>query len=265
MIHRIIYLRSARFKSCHPDFFYFFSIGYGRSKYDFQEGTLIFSGPGQVMSTGDREDTEPREGWMLLFHPDLLRKSALGKTINNYNYFNYESNEALHLSDEEKRTINDLLQKIVSEYEQNIDKHSQKLIISSLELILDYCQRFYDRQFYTRANLNKDHLDKFKKILNDYYRSESPLNLGIPSVSYCGSEMNMSPKYLSDLLKKETGQGAQEHIHSFIIDRAKTELLGTTESISKIAYDLGFEYPQHFSKMFKRKTGMSPARYRSSN
>ncbi len=241
------------------------SLGYGRNSYDFQQGTMIFSSPGQVISNNEGLTTNQEAGWMLQFHRDLIRRSTLGKSINNYSFFSYDVQEALHLSDEEKSIINDLADKIEREYDQNIDKHSQKLIISTLGLLLDYCQRFYDRQFYTRINLNKDHLEKFNEILKNYYQTEMPLKQGIPSVTYFGKVMNMSPKYLSDLLKKETGFGAQAHIQDFVIDRAKTELLGTTETISRIAYELGFEYPQHFSKMFKRKVGMSPIEYRLLN
>lgn len=241
------------------------ALGYGRNSYDFQEGTMIFSSPGQVISNDEEPTPAQQDGWMLQFHPDLIRRSPLGKSIDDYSFFSYDVHEALHLSDEEKSIIHDLVDKIEREYSQNIDKHSQKLIISTLELMLNYCQRFYERQFFTRTNLSRDHLEKFNEVLKNYYRTEMPLSRGIPSVAYIAEAMNMSPKYLSDLLKKETGSGAQQQIQDFVINRAKTELLGTTEMISKIAYDLGFEYPQHFSKMFKRKVGMSPAAYRSLN
>ena len=241
------------------------SLGYGRNSYDFQEGTMIFSSPGQVISNDPALTSDQQDGWMLQFHPDLIRRSPLGKSIDDYSFFSYDLHEALHLADEEKLMINDLVSQIEREYHQNIDMHSQKLIISTLALLLDYCQRFYDRQFYTRTNLNKDHLEKVNEILKNYYQTQMPLDRGIPSVTYLGEAMNMSPKYISDLLKKETGSGAQEHIQDFVIDRAKTALLGTTETIGRIAYSLGFEYPQHFSKMFKRKVGMSPAAYRSLN
>jgi AraC-like DNA-binding protein len=161
--------------------------------------------------------------------------------------------------------ITELTDKIVREFSQNIDKHSQKLIISNIELILDYSTRYYDRQFYTRSNLNKDIVTRFEALLKDYYHSDKPLEQGIPSVKYCGTALNMSSNYLSDLLKKETGRNAQEHIHYYLIDKAKTRLLNSGESISQIAYGLGFEYPQHFSKVFKAKTGMSPAEYRDMN
>ena len=179
------------------------SLGYGRNGYDFEEGTLIFSSPGQVISNNEEAAPNQEDGWMLQFHTDLIRRSPLGKSIDDYSFFSYDVHEALHLSDEEKCTINDLVNKIEREYCQNIDKHSQKLIISGLELLLNYCQRFYDRQFYTRTNLNKDHLEKFNEILKNYYQTKKPLYQGIPSVTYFGETMNMSPKYLSDLLKKK--------------------------------------------------------------
>ncbi len=241
------------------------SFQYGRNSYDFKEGTMIFTSPGQVVSFDNISKEHEPKGWTLAFHPDLIRKSELGKNIDNYSFFSYDVHEALHLSDEEKQTIKDLLEKIIKEYSQNIDKHSQKLIISNIELMLDYCTRYYDRQFYVRTNLNSDVVSSFERLLKDYYRSERPLDLGIPTVSYCGTELGMSPNYLSDLLKKETGRNAQEHIHHYVVEKAKTSLLSTTDSISQIAYELGFEYPQHFSKLFKKKTSISPAEYRSVN
>ena len=241
------------------------SIGYGRNSYDFEEGTMIFTSPGQVLTSVDHGNEMIDDGWSLLFHPDLLRKSELGRTIENYSFFSYEVHEALHLSDEERLAITDIAEKIEREYSGNIDKHSQKLIISNIELMLDYCTRYYDRQFYTRANLNSDVVSRFESLLKDYYTTGQALETGVPSVRYCGTQMAMSPNYLSDLLKKETGRSAQEHIHGYVINRAKNRLLGSVDSISQIAYSLGFEYPQHFSKIFKSKTGMSPAEYRSMN
>ncbi|MCT4645309.1 MAG: AraC family transcriptional regulator [Carboxylicivirga sp.] len=253
-------LYQVMFKMCQPG-----AITYGRNSYDYQEGTLIFMAPGQVVTYEKIEDVDLQGGWSLNFHPDLIRRSHLGQHIDDYNFFSYEVNEALHLSDIEKQTIGELKEKIIHEYSMNIDKHSQKLIVSNIELMLDYCTRFYDRQFYTRENLNKDLVSKFEKVLKDYYASDKPIETGLPSVKYCGSELNLSPNYLSDLLKKETGRNAQEHIHYFIVEKAKTFLLNSSESVSQIAYTLGFEYPQHFSKVFKKKTGISPAEYRTVN
>ncbi len=243
------------------------NLMYGKNSYDYEEGTLVFTSPGQVtVFEGEMPDNiEDDDSWTLAFHPDLIRKSSLGEKINQYSFFNYEVNEALHLSEDERKTIEELLDKIVKEYSQNIDKHSQNLIISNIELLLDYCTRFYDRQFYTRSNLNLDYVSKFEKLLKRYYEKEDVLEKGIPNVKYLASQLNFSSSYLSDLLKKETGKTAQEHIHLFVIEKAKNQLLGSKNSISQIGYSLGFEYPQHFSNLFKSKTGLSPSEYRNLN
>ncbi|MDW3648709.1 MAG: helix-turn-helix domain-containing protein [Bacteroidia bacterium] len=241
------------------------SFAYGRNSYDFEEGSMIFMAPGQVMGSKEVEEESDARGWSLLFHPDLIRKSELGKTIDSYSFFDYEVNEALHISDKEKKVLNDLLEKIQEEIASNIDKHSQKLIVTNVQLLLDYCTRYYDRQFYTRSNLNQDVFSRFEHLLKEYFRSEKQLATGIPSVRFCSEKLNMSANYLSDLLKKETGRNAQDHIHSFVIDKAKTLLLNSNEPVSQVAFGLGFEYSQHFSKMFKAKTGMSPREYRSVN
>ncbi|GEQ85002.1 AraC family transcriptional regulator [Patiriisocius marinistellae] len=237
---------------------------YGRNSYDYQEGSIVFTAPNQVLEferqNVNREDT----GWSIVFHQDLIRKSELGKKIDKFSFFEYASNEALHLSDQERQTITEISEKIEKEFSSNIDAHSQTLIISNLELLLNYCVRFYDRQFYTRTNLNQDIASQFEQLLKSYYIENRQLDLGIPSVKYCGEALNMSPKYLSDLLKKETGQSTQDHIHKYIIDKAKIRLLNSTKSASEIAYDLGFGYPQHFSKLFKKKTTMSPNTFRQS-
>jgi AraC family transcriptional activator of pobA len=237
---------------------------YGRNSYDYQEGTMIFTAPNQVLEYKKSENYKEDQGWTLLFHPDLIRKSELGDKISKYSFFNYASNEALHLSDEERKTVTQIVEKIETEFSNNIDTHSQTLIISNLELLLNYCLRFYDRQFYTRTNLNKDIASEFEQLLKDYYNTSKQLELGIPTVQFCGEAMNMSPKYLSDLLRKETGQSTQDHIHKYIIEKAKNKLLNSTESVSEIAYSLGFEYPQYFSAIFKKKTAMSPNGFRQS-
>ncbi|MDN5201279.1 helix-turn-helix domain-containing protein [Fulvivirgaceae bacterium BMA10] len=241
------------------------SMRYGRNSYDFQEGSMVFIKPGQVLSYDGHQSSAKDPGWALLFHPDLIRKSGLGKTIDDYSFFSYDLTEALHISEDEKLALNEILAKIENEYQQNIDRHSQKLIVSNIELLLDYCTRYYDRQFYTRTNVNKDILAKFEALLKNYYSNGNQLDKGIPSVHYCGTELNMSPKYLSDLLKKETGRNAKTHIDDFLINKAKNSLLRSTESVSQIAYSLGFEYSQHFSKIFKAKTGISPREYRNLN
>ena len=237
-------------------------VNYGRNSYDYQDGTLIFTAPNQVMEFKKAEKAEVSHGWTLAFHPDLIRKSELGKKIEHYSFFSYASNEALHLSDEERKTVADIVEKIEKEISNNIDEHSQTLIISNIELLLNYCVRFYDRQFYTRTNLNQDIASQFEQLLKDYYNQEKQLDFGIPTVQYCGEALNMSPKYLSDLLRKETGQSTQDHIHQYVIEKAKNRLLNSNESASEIAYALGFEYPQYFSKIFKKKTAMSPNEFR---
>ncbi len=241
------------------------SITYGRNSYDFQEGTMVFTKPNQSLRIENAEDYSGSSGWTIIFHPDLIRKSELGESIRKYSFFSYEVSEALHLSEEEQKTLTELVEKIQREYDQNIDRYSQVLIVSNIKLLLDYCTRYYDRQFYTRTNLNKDFVTRFEGLLKTYYDSEKPLEQGVPTVKYCGSELNMSPHYLSDLLRKETGRSAQEHIYYFLIDKAKTCLLSSKEPISQVAYSLGFDYPNHFSKLFKKKTGLSPAQYRKEN
>ena len=239
-------------------------LRYGRNSYDYQDGTLLFVGPGQTLQIAIDEDnaTSDYDSWTLLFHPDLIRRSELGKKIDAYTFFSYDVSEALHLSDEEKRTLEEIISRIEIEYSLNIDRHSQELIVSQIKLLLDYCTRYYERQFYTRTNLNKDIVSEFEQLLKDYFNPGNLSQKGIPSVKYFGKALNLSPYYLSDLLKKETGRNTQEYIHDYIIERAKTALLNSNDPVSQIAYDLGFEYPQHFSKVFKNKTGMSPKEYR---
>lgn len=242
------------------------TLQYGRNTYDFQEGTLVFTSPGQTITfDGEHEDFLEESGWTIMFHPDLIRNSLLGKNIDDYSFFSYDANEALHLSDSEKISLLELVDKLEKEINHNIDKHSQKLIITNIELLLDYCMRYYDRQFYTRTNFNKDFVSRFERLLKSYYNSDKQSSFGVPTVKYCGNVLNLSPNYLSDLLKKETGRNAQEHIHFHVIQMAKNNLLNSPNPISQIAYDLGFEYPQHFSKIFKSKTGMSPTEYRNLN
>ncbi len=241
------------------------SLAYGRNSYDFHDGTMTFLKPEQIIKIEQTERYEESSGWTLIFHPDLLRKSDLGKNIDNYSFFEYEVSEALHLSKEERVSLTELVQKIENEYRQNIDKHSQELIISNIDLLLKYCERYYDRQFYTRSNLNKDVVAKFEKLLRAYFASESLRESGLPTVKLFAEQLSYSPNYLSDLLVKETGKNTQEHIHSFVINQAKNRLLNSELSISELAYQLGFDYPEYFSKLFKKKTGMTPAKYRSLN
>jgi len=238
-------------------------LKYGKGHYDFNEGSLMFTAPDQVIGPGP--DVQVEKGWALFIHPDLIHGTDLGKKIHQYSFFNYEINEALHISEEEKQIIKDCVAKIEKEYAQNIDKHSQGLIVSNIELLLNYCNRFYDRQFYTRAKVNSDVVQQFEKLLKDYFSQNNLIETGLPNVGYFASRLNLSPNYLSDLLGKFTGKTTQEHIHLELIDKAKTMLWGTNQSISEIAYGLGFEHPSHFTKIFKTKTGKSPSEYRLMN
>lgn len=238
-------------------------LKYGKGNYDFNEGSLMFTAPGQVVAPGP--DVKVEEGWALFIHPDLIHGTDLGRKIHQYSFFNYEVNEALHISEEEKAILADCVAKIQREYMQNIDKHTQGLIVSNIELLLNYCNRFYDRQFYTRAKVNADVLQQFESLLKSYFRQQTLIDTGLPNVTYFASRLNLSANYLSDLLQKFTGKTTIEHIHIELIDHAKSMLWGTEASISEIAYRLGFEHPSHFTKIFKAKTGKSPSEFRQLN
>lgn len=240
-------------------------LKYGRNHYDFQEGTLVFVSPGQVLSVLPSAPNMQPKGWALLFHPELIKGTSLGKQIHGYSFFSYDVNEALHLSEREKQMVLDSFQNIQYEMEQSIDKHSKTLITSNIELLLNYCIRFYDRQFITRDNTNRGILERFEQLLNDYLLSEEPQKMGLPSVSFCAEELNLSANYFGDLIKKETGKSAQEYIQIKVIDIAKERIFAPNKSISEIAYELGFKYPQHFTRLFKQKVGISPIEYRNLN
>ncbi len=240
------------------------SMLYGRNSYDFDDGSLTFIKPNQTIQVENREEIEGSSGWTLLFHPDLIRKSMLGDSIDTYSFFDYDLSEALHLSVKERNALTDLVIKIEDEYRQNIDKHSQELIVSNIELLLKYSKRFYDRQFYTRSNLNKDVVARFHKMLKGYYMNDRAQSNGVLTVRDCAQELHLSVNYFGDLIKAETGKSAKDHIHDFVIEKAKTKLLGSNETISEIAYSFGFEYPQGFTKLFKTKVGMSPKQFRNS-
>jgi AraC-like DNA-binding protein len=222
----------------------------------------MFMAPDQVVEAFSAPDDMAKDGWILAFHPDLLRRSTLGKKMGEYSFFSYDSHEALHLSEEERRIATALALAIKGEYGRNMDEHSQELILSNLELLLNYCKRFYGRQFITRAAAGNDVVARFEEYLRAWFESGKAESTGLPTVKDCGEAMRYSPNYLSDLLKKETGKTTQEHIHFQLIERAKMLLLGTEEPVNRIAASLGFEYPQHFSKLFKNTTGMSPVEYR---
>lgn len=240
-------------------------IRYGRDYYDYQEGTLVFIGPGQSWDVEYETSNYQPHGHVLIFHPDLIHGTALGKNIHDYKFFSYQMNEALHLSEKERQIVLDCFEKIQFELGQTIDKHSKKLIASNIELFLNYCDRFYDRQFITRDTVNKGILERFEQLINNYFTSDKPQNIGLPSVAYCAEQLNLSANYFGDLIKKESGISAQEYIQSKLIDIAKERIFDMNKSISEIAYELGFRYPQHFTRLFKQKTGMSPVEYRSQN
>ena len=223
-------------------------LKYGRNNYDYQEGTLVFIAPGQVLGVQPKVKTFEPKGWALLFHPELIKGTPLGKHIHDYSFFSYDVNEALHLSEKERHIVLDCFGKIQYELEQSIDKHSKTLIASNIELFLNYCTRFYDRQFITRDNSHKGILEKFENLLNCFYSSDKPQNIGLPSVAYCADELHLSPNYFGDLIKKETGTSAQEYIQTKVIDVSKERIFDTDKSISEVAYELGFKYPQHFYK-----------------
>lgn len=238
---------------------------YGRHQYDYQEGTLVFIGPGQVAGKDDTGEVFRMQGWGLCFHPDLLRGTALGQKIKDYSFFSYESNESLHMSEREKQTIINCFQEIREEIEHSIDKHSKSIIVANLEVFLNHCLRFYDRQFITREDVNKGILSRFEKELNLYFESDKPQTLGLAPVQYFANQVHLSANYFGDLIKKETGKTAQEYVQLKIIDKAKDMLYSPDKSISEIAYKLGFKYPHHFSRMFKKIVGVSPTDYRITN
>lgn len=241
------------------------NLRYGCNYYDYQEGTLVFVAPGQVIGLeNDGSDFQPK-GYALLFHPDLIRGTSLGRHIQDYSFFSYKVFEALHLSESEKKVVMDCFNKIELEIQRPIDKHSKKLIVSNIELFLDYCTRFYDRQFITRDHVHKGILERFEHLLNGYFASDKPLTLGLPSVAYCADQLNLSANYFGDLIKKETGKTAQEYIHAKLMNIAKEKIFDTQKSVSEIAYELGFKYPQHFSRSFKQHVGYSPNEYRMLN
>lgn len=238
---------------------------YGQQEYDFDEGVMFFMSPGQVFGVEiDKDAASKRRGWSLLIHPDFLWNTSLAKTIKRYQYFNYSVNEALHLSEKEEAIINDIIENMEQEYRSNIDNFSQDVIVSQLELLLNYSNRFYNRQFITRKKVSSDLLVKLEDLLNEYFDRQNELQSGILTVKYIADKLNVSPNYLSDMLRTLTGQNAQQHIHNKLIEKAKEALSTTSLSVSEIAYRLGFEHPQSFNKLFKNKTSVSPLEFRNS-
>ena len=238
---------------------------YGKHMYDYQEGTLVFIAPGQIAGIKSTGEVYQPKGNALVFHPDLLHGTALGKRIKEFGFFSYQSHEALHLSKKEQSIVLDCFSKIRHELEQSIDSHSKKLIVSNIELFLDYSLRFYDRQFITREKAHKGIMERFETLVNDYFESGKTQTAGLPSVAYFADALHLSPGYFGQLIKKETGKTAQEYLLYCIIDRAKALIQDADKSMSQIAYELGFKYPQHFTRLFRQKTGVSPREFRDAN
>ncbi len=238
-------------------------LRYGRRYYDYQDGTLIFVAPGQVFGAEDDGEVFQPSGYVLLFHPDLLRNTPLGRAMRDYTFFSYDTNEALHLSERERHIVMECFRKVECELQYPVDKHSKTLIVDNIKLFLDYCTRFYDRQFTTRDNVNRDILVRFERLLDDYFHAGNAARLGLPNVRYCADKLNLSANYLSDLLRKEVGHTALDYIHGKVLEIAKSEIASTEKTISEIAYGLGFQYVQHFTRLFKREAGCTPSDYRA--
>lgn len=239
------------------------TMKYGQHYYDFQEGAMVFHGPNQII-VSELADNVKLKGWTILMHPDFIRTYTLTTKITEFGFFSYAAHEALHLSDLEAETIEEVMDTIRKEYNSRIDIYSQDILISQIELLLNYCNRFYNRQFITRKVVNSELLIKFEKLIKDYFEGDELSVKGIPTVQYFSSELNMSANYLTDMLKTLTGQNTQQHIQNRLIEKAKQLLSTTNMTVSEIAYELGFEYPQSFSKLFKNKVNLTPLEFRQS-
>ncbi|MGI6219483.1 MAG: helix-turn-helix domain-containing protein [Bacteroidaceae bacterium] len=237
-------------------------LTYGRSRYDYEEGTLVFVAPGQVAGIDDGGETLNPEGYALLFHPDLLRGTSLARKIKEYTFFSYEVNEALHMSERERQTIFNCFTEIEEELHHNIDRHSRSIITSNIDVLLNHCLRFYDRQFVTREAINRDVLIRFEELMAKYFDSDKPEQIGLPTVAWCADQLHFSANYFGDLIKKETGKTAIEYIHLAVINRVKDLLASTDKTVSEIAYEVGFQYPHHLSRLFKKVAGCTPNEYR---
>lgn len=238
-------------------------IKYGRQTYDYQEGTIVCFAPGQTAETNPTTDKVQVNAHGILFHPDLLRGTSLGKNIKKYTFFSYEVNEALHLSEEERSIVMDCLKIIRMELEHGVDKHSKTLLVNHIELLLNYCMRFYERQFITRGKTNRDVLTRFGNLLDEYFESTLAEQDGLPTVKYFADKLCLSSNYFGDMFKKETGKSPQEYIQEKVIELAKERISGTADTVSQIAYSLGFQYPQHFCRLFKKRVGYTPSEYRA--
>lgn len=240
-------------------------LRYGCNYYDYEEGTLVFVAPGQVIGIENQGEYFQPQGKALVFHPDFIKGTSLARHMHDYSFFSYDVHEALHLSETERKTIYDCFQKIDMELQHPIDKHSKTLIVSNIELFLNYCVRYYDRQFITRDIVNKSLLERFEEMLNGYFVSDKPQRIGLPTVSHCAAALNLSANYFGDLIKKETGKSPNDYIQTKLIDIAKEKIFDPQKSVSGIAYELGFKYPQHFTRLFKQRVGITPNEYRSLN
>ena len=238
-------------------------IKYGRQTYDYQEGTIVCFAPGQTAETNPTTDKVQVNAHGILFHPDLLRGTSLGKNIKKYTFFSYEVNEALHLSEEERSIVMDCLKIIRMELEHGVDKHSKTLLVNHIELLLNYCMRFYERQFITRGKTNRDVLTRFENLLDEYFENTLAEQDGLPTVKYFADKLCLSSNYFGDMFKKETGKSPQEYIQEKVIELAKERISGTADTVSQIAYSLGFQYPQHFCRLFKKRVGYTPSEYRA--
>ena len=238
-------------------------IKYGRQTYDYQEGTIVCFAPGQTAETNPTTDKVQVNAPGILFHPDLLRGTSLGKSIKKYTFFSYEVNEALHLSEEERSIVMDCLKIIRMELEHGVDKHSKTLLVNHIELLLNYCMRFYERQFITRGKTNRDVLTRFENLLDEYFESALAEQDGLPTVKYFADKLCLSSNYFGDMFKKETGKSPQEYIQEKVIELAKERISDTADTVSQIAYSLGFQYPQHFCRLFKKRVGYTPSEYRA--
>ena len=238
-------------------------LKYGQNYLDFDEGVLAMTAPKQILSV-DRGDNYKVSGYWLVFHSDFIVNYPLGKTMKDYGFFSYAVNEALHLSEKEEKMLESIFKNIEQEYQTSIDEFSQDVMISHLELLLNYCNRFYNRQFLTRKKTGNDLLSKLEALLDEYFKNDKLIESGLPTVQYFAEKMNVSSNYLSDMLRILTGQSTQQHIHNRLIEKAKEKLTTTNLSASEIAYQLGFEHPQSFSKLFKSKTNLTPIEFRAS-
>lgn len=237
-------------------------LHYGRTKYDYQDGTMVFSAPGQVLGVSGGKIIPNAEGQGLIFHPDLLYGTPVARRMKDYTFFKYESNEALHMSERERNIVRNCLAEIREELEHGIDKHTKQIVASNIETLLNHCERFYDRQFITREVANRDVIDRFEETLSAYFDSDQPRRNGLPTVKYCAEQVFLSPNYFGDLIKKETGKTAQEFIQLATMNRAKELLAEGEMAVSEIAWQLGFKYPHHLSRLFKKLVGVTPGEYR---